>query len=294
MDTTELFVLLTCLLPAGVTCGKEVVFVHSRIGGEVHLHCTNMVSPNCSSISWSFYKETQVHYFKVVSSGQVNLKSNMSKRVTFTYNCSLHLRNLKAEDAGTYMCQAVLAEGAEQPVTTHVYLSLLTISSPSLITELQPGGDLVLSCIIFTFYDPGNCKTYTSSEFSLSWTSEDGTQLLSGSRFKLFNASRCNVTLTMKLQEEDNDRTWRCQVKTTHGAVTFLDFTSTFLFQWPSTSQGLTPATDTGRTVELPVTRIMLCAALTVVVLIVCVFTWRQGGKTAKESVNTLELQLTN
>lgn len=168
-------------LLAGVRCSKDSVFVYSRLGGSALLPCTNLVSSDCSLVYWTFYKGGD-RYIEEVSAGQVRLGSDKSSRMSITSNCSLHLRDLRVDDVGSYSCLS------KTKGVTDVYLSLITITSLSKLTDLQPGGNLSLSCILFTYYDAGSCKSY-SSVFTLSWMAEDGTGLTSNSRLSVFSYS---------------------------------------------------------------------------------------------------------
>ncbi|KAA8579377.1 hypothetical protein FQN60_016807, partial [Etheostoma spectabile] len=225
-----------------VRCVKEAVFVYSRLGGVALLPCVHQVSSDCSQISWTFYKGGQVRYTEEVRGGQVSPDSDKAGRMSVEPNCSLSLRGLTVEDAGSYVC---LTHG--KPIAD-VYLSLLTVTSVSSVTDLQPGGNLILSCVLFTYYDIGSCKSY-SSAFNLSWVNAAG-----------------------------NSR------------AEFLDFTSTFLFQDPPTAKSLVPSPSVDCPVELPVSRILVCVALPVMVLIVGFFTWRADHKRAKTSAACIEL----
>uniref|UniRef100_A0A3Q3K9Q8 Immunoglobulin V-set domain-containing protein n=1 Tax=Monopterus albus TaxID=43700 RepID=A0A3Q3K9Q8_MONAL len=267
-------------------CAKGA-FVYSRVGGDTLLPCTGLVSADCSHIFWTFYKGGQVRYTQEVSWGQVRAESDKSSRMSITSNCSLHLRDLRIDDAGSYVC---LHQGQ---TITDVYLSLLTITSVSRITDLQLGGNLILSCILFTYYDAGSCKSY-SSAFSLSWVAKDGTSLATDSRYELTGQTRCNITLVTKLQMEDNNRKWRCQVNTTETSrAAFQDFTSTFLFQNPPIVQSLTPSAAMHCPVHLPISRIVLCVALPVMVIIVGLFTWRNDRKRAKKTAASVKFRET-
>ncbi|KAM7398811.1 hypothetical protein PAMP_018120 [Pampus punctatissimus] len=269
------------LLLTGVSC--KSVFVYSRIGGDALLPCSNLVSSDCPSVSWTLYKGGHVQYTTEVSMGQVSRDSDRSSRMSVTSNCSLSLRDLKVEDAGSYLCQL------HEKSISNVYLSILTITSLTTITDLLPGGNLILSCILFTFYDAGSCKSYSSNVFNISWAAENGSQLTEDSRFELID-TRCNVTLVTKLQRKDNNRKWRCQLDTTESSrTTFLDFTSAFLLQIPHSVQ--TPTTASVCSPQLPISRIMLCVALPVMVITVGVFTQRADRKRAKTSATGIQLQ---
>ncbi|KAM4566939.1 uncharacterized protein PAE49_010390 [Odontesthes bonariensis] len=275
--------LLASLLPGGVRCQKEAVFVYSILGGEALLPCTKLVATDCSAVTWTFFK---VKYTEVVSGGRVNADSDRAGRMTVTSNCSVIIRDLGVEDAGSYACLH------QQQVFTDVYLSLLTITSASSVTELQPGGNLVLSCILFTYFDAGSCKAYSSGVFGLRWQKEDRTLLPDDTRYQLIENTRCNITLVTKLQTEDNNRRWRCQVNVTeHSRAAFLDFKSSFLFQNTPAAQTPKPAVHTECSFQLPISRIVLVVTLPLMLCVVGFFTWRADQKRAKTSAAAFELQ---
>ncbi|KAF3693366.1 hypothetical protein EXN66_Car009042 [Channa argus] len=278
--------LLTSLRLTGVWSDKNSVFVYNTLGGSAILPCTNLVSQDCSLISWTFYKGGKVRYRDVVTNGQVRADSDTYSRLSLTSNCSLYLRDLRIDDAASYVCKK------QKDSITDVYLSLLTITSPSQITDLQPGGNLSLSCILSTYYDAGSCKSY-SSVFNLSWVAEDGTTLPTDSRYEMTAQHRCNITLVIKLQKEDNNKMWRCQLKTKENNQTvFQDFRSTFLFQSSPAAQNLTTSIAINCQTSLPISRIVLCVALPVMVIIVGIFTWRTDRKQlAKTSAAGYELK---
>uniref|UniRef100_A0A3B3TUY6 Uncharacterized LOC106963171 n=1 Tax=Poecilia latipinna TaxID=48699 RepID=A0A3B3TUY6_9TELE len=279
-------VTLLPVLPPGVRSVKDSVFVYSRIGDVALLPCTKFTSAGCSSITWTFFRGGRVRYTEEVTGGRVNLDSDKSNRTAVASNCSLVLSDLTMEDAGSYVC----LENKE--AVTDVYLSLLSVSLGSPITDLRPGGNLFLTCILFTYYDAGSCKPY-SNVFRVNWLDEDGKQLHKDDRrYKLTENTRCNVTLRIKLQAEDNDRKWSCQVDTTkNNKVTFLNFRSSFLFQNAHTDQTVKlPVTEECRA-ELPISRIVLCAVLPLMVCIVGFFTWKSEHKRAKTSAAVIELQ---
>ncbi|XP_035536067.1 uncharacterized protein LOC118341799 [Morone saxatilis] len=286
MKNLKRVVLLTCLLLTGVRCKKDAEFVYSRLGHSTLLPCTKLVSSDCSLISWTFYKGGQVLY-TLVSDGQLNADSDKASRMSITSNCFLSISDLRVEDAGSYVC---LKRGN---AITDVYLSLLTITSLSTITNLQPRGNLTLNCVLFTFYDAGSCKY--SSGFNLSWANENGTMLLKDSRYELIGHTRCNITLITNLQADDNNRKWRCQVTTQeNNRAAFLDFTSTFLFENHPTDQSVIHSAATDCPVHLPISRIALCVALPVMVIIVEFFTRRGNQRRTKASAADIELQEMN
>ncbi|XP_041666919.1 sialoadhesin-like [Cheilinus undulatus] len=279
VKNTARLLLLTSLLLTAVWCEKESLYVYSVAGGEAYLPCTNLMTSDCSRISWTFFfKGDGVRYTTEISMGKVGANADKAGRMSLLSNCSLVLRDLRPEDAGSYVCLL------DRNATTDVYFSVLSITSGSSITDLQPGGSLSLSCVLFTYFDAGSCKWY-SNVFDLSWTAEDGTKLPQDSRYKLISPNRCNVTLLISnLQSRDNNRRLRCQVNTTQSPQDlFLDFKSTFLFGDSSSVQRVIPSeSNCDWSEQLPISRIVLCVALPIMVIIVGFFTWRVDQKMAK------------
>ncbi|KAG8001756.1 hypothetical protein GBF38_011830 [Nibea albiflora] len=258
--------LLTCLLLTGVRCKKEAVFLYHRLGDDTVLPCTKLNSSNCSLVTWTSYKGGTVEYTQEVSGGMVKADSVKASRMSLTSSCGLSLRDLREGDANSYACLR------QETIITEVYLSLLTITSPSTITDLQPGRNLILKCVLFTFYDAGNCKSFSSS-FNLGWMAEDGTRL-HDSRYKLIVHNHCSVTLVTQLRQEDNNRRWRCQI-----------LLLSRLLHIPA------GCPDCSGCSYLPISRIVLCVALPVMVLIVGFFTWKGDRKRAKTSAAGIELR---
>ncbi|KAF6732068.1 hypothetical protein FQA47_010883 [Oryzias melastigma] len=263
--------LLLSLQLSGVRSDKNTVFVYKTVGEDALLLCS-IASSDCSSITWTFFRSGQVRFSKEVINGQVNRTSDKANRMTVAPNCSLVLRDLVLADVGSYVCLK-----HEKDITT-VYLSILAISSPSNIKEVKPGGTVVLSCILSSFYEAGHCRQYSGGGFKLRWVAEDGTEPTNHSRHQLTKRSYCNATLVLNLQKEDDSRRWRCQVETKDDKrETHLDFTSSFLFESISSTRGLQPPAECP--VRLPISRIVLCVALPLMVGIVGVVTWVSDRK---------------
>ncbi|XP_068440235.1 uncharacterized protein [Clinocottus analis] len=263
-------VLLLFSLLLTVRCSKDAVLLYSRIGGVAFLPCISTVTLNCSSITWTFYQGGLVRYTEEVSEGRLRADSEKSGRLAIAPNCSLALRDLVVDDAGSYVC---MERGRS---ITAVYLSLLAVTSPSSVTELQPGGRLALSCVLFTYYDALLCGR-RAAKFSLQWAAEDGA-VLNDTGHKLISGTSCNITMVTELKREDNNRKWRCQMSGRENRRTvFLDFTSHFVLQSPSTARN-PPLSSIGGPVQLPISRIALCVALPVLVLIAGFFS-RRGAR---------------
>ncbi|XP_029923699.1 uncharacterized protein LOC115370700 [Myripristis murdjan] len=280
---------VAALLLPGVGGAEHTLFHYAPVGDDVTLPCGDVPRRDCSSVSWSFYKGGDVRYTQEVLRGTVSEKSDKASRLSVSSNCSLRVRDLRAGDAGSYLCDQH-GDGGTQ---INVYLSLLSISSPSRVTDLTPGGNLVLSCFLFSYYNAGMCKGYSSLGFSLSWLDEDGAALQNNSRYELIQGSSCNVTLAVRLQQEDNNRKWRCQMhsSTENHVMTLLDFRSTFVFQSPVSDPTVSPSSPEPPAAQLPISRIVLCAALPVMIVIVAVFTWRTDRKRGREFAKAIEFQ---
>lgn len=86
---------------------------------------------------------------------------------------------------------------------------------------------------------------------------------------------RCNVTLVTTLRAADHGRRWRCQLNATGASgVQSVDFRSWF---WSEPADGDPEPSPSGATVcsALPVSRVVLCVALPLMVVTVGLFTWR-------------------
>lgn len=114
-------------------------------------------------------------------------------------------------------------------------------------------------------------------------------------RYNLTSHTRCNITLVIKLQKDDNNRRWRCLVNTTENSrAVFLDFRSAFLFQNNDDDDSLNPSVTAMCQVKLPISRIVLCVALPIMVTIVAFFTWKSDRERAKASAESFMLHEIN
>ncbi|XP_008307705.2 uncharacterized protein LOC103378310 [Cynoglossus semilaevis] len=272
--------LLICLQLTGVCCERDAVFIFSAVGSDVLLPCSPPEGPGCSQVSWTFFGG-RIHSYEV-RDGQLSGKK--ASRMSLLSNCSLVFRDLMLEDVGTYTCLT------KTKSTSNVFLSLLSMTSVSQISELRPSGTLVLSCVLFTYYDAGNCARNHSRNFRLYWAMEDGAELPADDRYKLTDPTPCNITLVIQLKKEDNNRKWRCQVKTAENGVSIIkEFTSAFLFHEEGVSVGPPPQRDCP--VQLPISRVVLCVVLPLMVITVGVFSWRRDRVNANVSKFKTDVQ---
>uniref|UniRef100_A0A4W5Q932 Ig-like domain-containing protein n=1 Tax=Hucho hucho TaxID=62062 RepID=A0A4W5Q932_9TELE len=203
----------------------ETLSMFSRVGDDVSLPCNNVVYPNCSSTVWNYNRAGSTVTIEVVALGKI--KDDKTERLSLGSDCSLHVSNVRAEDAGRYTCQQFLTEtGSQHGGDAPVDLSVLTISSTTPVTDLTPDADMTLRCSLFSFMGHG---TQCISGVSLSWVlNETGTepQKYSGSQDP--QHSSCDITLTVTLQKKDNNRKWTCTLTEKGNVKISIDFTSTF------------------------------------------------------------------
>ncbi|XP_041720726.1 uncharacterized protein LOC121552087 isoform X2 [Coregonus clupeaformis] len=295
---------ITALLLTGVSGDC----LYSNVGNDVSLPCANVVYPNCSSTTWLFWRSPQP-ITELVRGGQIRTETSArAERLRVESDCSLHVQNVRAEDAGQYQCLQYLTEGGpEHGEVAFVNLILLTMSLSTPVIDLKPDRPVTLRCVQTTWAGTGSCFLYDR----LSWVDEAGTELQGDSRYQLTKTTDCDITLTVTLQRKDNNRKWRCQAEN-HGEVkTFQDFTLSGPSPAPSvkpnpTSPGALGTTDgvqlfidivvfVAQTIMVPGTSngvqlsidIVVFVALTVMVAIVTIYKTRKNRPPAelKESL---------
>ncbi|XP_045576974.1 uncharacterized protein [Salmo salar] len=228
----------------------ETLSMFSRVGDDVSLPCNNVVYPNCSSTTWNYNRAATA--IELVGLGKVKKQlNNIADRLSLGSNCSLHVSNVRAEDAGQYTCQQYLTEtGPRHGDDAPVHLSVLTIigsrelegettkggvgfrgdqrdipagaratvSSTTPVTDLKSNVNMTLRCSLLTYMGHGTCI----SGVSLSWGPKTGTNA------QVTLDSSCEISLTVTLQKEDNNRKWTCTLTEKGNVKISIDFPSTF------------------------------------------------------------------
>uniref|UniRef100_A0A3P8Y3Q6 Ig-like domain-containing protein n=1 Tax=Esox lucius TaxID=8010 RepID=A0A3P8Y3Q6_ESOLU len=193
---------------SGDTCS-----LYSRVGDTVSLSCTNVVYPNCSSTTWTYHRTGLQSAFEEVGHGKIKTYSERADRLKVGSDCSLHVSDVRAEDAGKYTCQQYLSNGSPYGNDAPVHLSVLT-SEP-----------VILRCFLYTSEGPGICSRDVTEHVSLLWVDEAGNKLENDSRHQVTQTFDCDITLTVTLQKEDNNRKWTCQLNINEKKNISFDFT---------------------------------------------------------------------
>ncbi|XP_069054108.1 uncharacterized protein [Lepisosteus oculatus] len=166
----------------------------SSEGGNVSLPCDGVSS--CDSVSWK-YNSRSGPETQLIENGQVvTTQTDRAGRLTVLSDCSLHIHNLKSDDAGQYTC------GLHSTRRKTVSLSLLSVDpSPT-------GVILSLYCRLYPDVDSAECN----KNLRLTWVDEQGAEL-KDQRFRIGGASPCESVLTVKLRDSDRDQAWRCDLR---------------------------------------------------------------------------------
>eukprot|EP00063_Salmo_salar_P086510 XP_014061345.1 PREDICTED: uncharacterized protein LOC106608127 [Salmo salar] len=111
----------------------ETLSMFSRVGDDVSLPCNNVVYPNCSSTTWIYNRAGSKVTIEEVALGKIKVeKTERADRLSLESNCSLHVSDVSAEDAGLYTCRQFLTEtGPRHGGDAPVHLSVLTRSTAS-------------------------------------------------------------------------------------------------------------------------------------------------------------------
>uniref|UniRef100_A0A8C7K2U2 Ig-like domain-containing protein n=1 Tax=Oncorhynchus kisutch TaxID=8019 RepID=A0A8C7K2U2_ONCKI len=273
-----------CLLPRCFVLGSHSLY--SSVGDDVSLPCTNVVHPDCSSTVWLFSRTESHSATEKVFQGKIQNEGNEgSERLGVGSDCSLRVRNIGAEDTGVYK-------------NTTVYLSVLTISMSTPETDLKHPRNVTLRCSLLTYGGPVTCNSFVRDIVRVSWVNETGGELQGDSRYQVTRVSGCDITLTVKLWRKDKNRKWWCQL--TEGTrKTFVYLTSkvsggtmdpvgTIITAPQQPIDGQSPPkpshSGTNNINELPISRIVLCVALPLMVIVYAVYTTRRNRPLAEVS----------
>ncbi|XP_071268287.1 uncharacterized protein [Salvelinus alpinus] len=259
----------------------ETLSMFSREGDDVSLPCNNVVYPDCSSTIWTYDRDVSTGTIEVVEFGKIKVeKTERADRLSLGSECSLHVSDVRAEDAGLYICRQFLTEtGLQHGYDAPVLLSVLTISSTPPVTDLKSNVHMTLRCSLLTFM---GYERYNSG-VSLSWVPETGTNV------QVTQHSPCDITLTVTLQREDNNRKWTCTLTDKGNVKISTDFTSTF-----SGSQNVFLMVSVGVAVGAAVCVIIAVIIVSVCVIIAVIIVRRRRDKNQVPTDNSIGLNAVN
>nr|XP_029506370.1 uncharacterized protein LOC115121422 isoform X2 [Oncorhynchus nerka] len=212
--------LILKLINAGVHGKQLSQYVNE--GADVSLLCDNVVHSDCSLIMWLHSRESFQNAIQEVFNGKVRVNSKRAKKLSVDADCSLHIHNVTAEDAGRYTCRILKHQNPFSDTDT--YLSVLTISLSTLLTYLKPDRPVTIRCSLHTNEGRGKCRIVLNSQVHLSWMDETGRKLQGDSRYQL-TGPRCDITLNVTFQKEDNNRKWTCTLTDKGKVKISTDFT---------------------------------------------------------------------
>uniref|UniRef100_A0A3P8Y3N9 Ig-like domain-containing protein n=1 Tax=Esox lucius TaxID=8010 RepID=A0A3P8Y3N9_ESOLU len=189
----------------------DIRSLFTRVGDNVSLSCTNVVNQDCSSTVWNYHRTGLERVIEEVGHGKIKTNSQRADRLKVRSDCSLHV----TEDAGKYTCKQFLRVGGPENVNDiPVHLSVLTSEYYS----------VTLRCFLYTSEGPGICSRGVPEHVSLLWVDEAGNNLKNDSRHQVTQTPDCDITLTLTLQKEDNNRKWTCQLNINEKKEISIDF----------------------------------------------------------------------
>uniref|UniRef100_UPI0037E72052 uncharacterized protein isoform X2 n=1 Tax=Semicossyphus pulcher TaxID=241346 RepID=UPI0037E72052 len=121
---TSLFLFALLQFPAAET---EITPPTARAGGQVTLSCENVIKDqdNCRSTTWLFSGSGVNAAETLFEDGKINGDSEAKKdRLNVTADCSLVIKKVTEEDAGSYTCRHFSESGEKIGEDTRVYLSV--------------------------------------------------------------------------------------------------------------------------------------------------------------------------
>ncbi|KAM4529292.1 uncharacterized protein V3H82_027481 [Fundulus diaphanus] len=144
-------VFLFLVLELHVTVIANVSSIIKRAGDQVMLSCENVTDRqlNCNETTWILSGPKSKEVVALVTYGQVEGNT----RTSVTPNCSLVIKNIKAEDVGRYECQQYKSEYKQGPEKL-VHKSVIDLSVITM-TEHKENQTVTLNCSVNKF---GSCK----------------------------------------------------------------------------------------------------------------------------------------
>ncbi|KAK1888750.1 Butyrophilin-like protein 1 [Dissostichus eleginoides] len=121
-----------------------------RVGDEATLPCDNVIhdQDKCESTVWYYYYSENTPVVTLVDRGQIqNNAKAKSHRLRVTEKCSLVIKKVTEENAGSYICRQF--RSGQQGQDSVVYLSVVSM------TEHQDNDEVTLRCSVSTY---GRCR----------------------------------------------------------------------------------------------------------------------------------------
>ncbi|XP_043091988.1 uncharacterized protein LOC122342243, partial [Puntigrus tetrazona] len=204
------------------TSGARDTHVFCSSGENVSLPCNNALS-GCTSTTWIHSKQSRTD--ELIQKGKKK-DIERSERLSLGSDCSLNITKVTKEDHGSYICQQFVTgkqgNDEQQGNDSRVYLHFLHVTSSS--SQISQGSSVTLSCQLYC--DLISCDSLVRDEVQLIWVNQFGVNLQTDSRYQIsFSSEHCNISLTTKLQNEDLNREWRCEVTQRNQPKTSVTYT---------------------------------------------------------------------
>ncbi|XP_056330622.1 diverse immunoglobulin domain-containing protein 3.1 isoform X1 [Danio aesculapii] len=281
----QLGLMVFCSLLKG-TSGVADTHVFFSSGENVRLPCNNALS-DCTSTTWIYTRNSET--VELVGVGK--LKNN-TERLSLGSDCSLNIKKATKEDYGSYSCRQYV-NGEQYGNDAPVYLTVLNVSPSPSQTEISAGRSVTLSCQLYYYYYGVSCDTLFRTEGNqLMWVNQAGENLMTNSRYQIsdLSSSRCVISLTTTLLNEDHNREWRCQLAQGNQIKTSASFTVKYS---ASNATTVKPAQDSDRAVtpenktEVIAAVAVVFAALAVVFVAVFWVVFKKRAGNPRQAANT-------
>ncbi|KAL2100671.1 hypothetical protein ACEWY4_002432 [Coilia grayii] len=198
--------------------GRYRCVLYSHDGGDATLPCDGVGGPNCSSVSWYNYKDG---WWFLPMEIWPDSPPDRAERLSLLPDCSLHITNVTAEDAGRYRCR-----NHQSGRSGDLHLHVLAVPSPS-ESDMEAGGHVTLPCVLHTGTD---CDWLVHPDINVSWVEVGGADLGNSTHYQTMRSSACNTTLTVNLTSPAPSSQWRCCV-TAGGQVQLSSVLYTFGYE---------------------------------------------------------------